>query len=136
MWRQRVARLAATMWVGSQWTIGFLVAPILFNTLNDNALAGSIAGSMFRAEAWVSLVCGVLLWWLRPAQRKLVLALLVCTLIGYFGLHSFLAESKASGDKSLFALLHGLSSLIYAIQSIAALYLIDRPFAESESKAS
>ncbi|MCE2832533.1 MAG: DUF4149 domain-containing protein, partial [Oxalobacteraceae bacterium] len=44
--------LLVTFWVGSLWTVGYLAAPTLFATLPDRALAGSIAGSLFRVEAW------------------------------------------------------------------------------------
>ena len=53
--------LLVTFWVGSLWTVGYLAAPTLFATLPDRALAGSIAGSLFRVQAWVSVGCGLLL---------------------------------------------------------------------------
>ncbi len=53
--------LLVTLWVGSLWAIGYLAAPTLFATLADRMLAGSIAGSLFRVEAWLSVVCGLLL---------------------------------------------------------------------------
>jgi hypothetical protein len=124
MWQTRVRLLVAALWAGSLWTVGYLVAPTLFGTLYDTVLAGTIAGSMFRAEAWLSVVCGVVLLWLMPERRKLLLAMLACTLIGYFGLHPFLAEAKAAGDKATFGLLHGAASLIYLTQSVMALVLI------------
>ena len=48
--------LIVTFWVGSMWTVGYLVAPALFATLPERALAGSIAANLFRIEAWVSVV--------------------------------------------------------------------------------
>ncbi len=57
----RVRLLVATLWAGSLWTIGFIVAPTLFGTLSDRVLAGNIAGSMFRAEAWLSIACALVL---------------------------------------------------------------------------
>src|SRR4051812_30024386 len=102
MWRTRVRLLVAALWAGSLWTIGYLVAPTLFATLNDNVLAGVIAGSMFRAEAWLSLVCGCVLLWLMPERRKLLLLMVGCTLFSYFGMHPLLVEAKAAGNKELF----------------------------------
>jgi hypothetical protein len=124
MWRGRTRTLVATLWAGSLWTVGYLVAPTLFTTLHDNVLAGTIAGSMFRNEAWLSLVCGSVLLWLMPERRKLVLAMLACTLIGYVGLQPFLAEAKLAGDKATFGLLHGAAGLIYLTQSVLALVLV------------
>ena len=57
----RLRLLVATLWAGSLWTIGFIVAPTLFGTLSDRVLAGNIAGSMFRAEAWLSIACALVL---------------------------------------------------------------------------
>jgi hypothetical protein len=124
MWQTRVRLLVAALWAGSLWTVGYLVAPALFATLHDSVLAGVIAGSMFRAEAWLCVGCGSVLLWLMPERRKLVLAMLACTLIGYFGLHPFLAEAKAAGDKATFGMLHGAASLIYLTQSVLAVILV------------
>jgi hypothetical protein len=63
LWRLLPATrlLVTTLWAGSLWTVGYLVAPVLFSTLSDRVLAGSIAGSIFRIEAWLSVGCGVVL---------------------------------------------------------------------------
>jgi hypothetical protein len=44
------------MWIG-----GYLVAPLLFNLLENRQLAGTVAGAMFSALARVGLVCGLAL---------------------------------------------------------------------------
>ncbi|MGH8809748.1 MAG: DUF4149 domain-containing protein, partial [Noviherbaspirillum sp.] len=44
----RARLLIATLWVGSLWAVGYLVAPTLFATLPDSVLAGTIAGRLFR----------------------------------------------------------------------------------------
>jgi hypothetical protein len=143
---RRLGLLVATFWVGSLWAIGYVVAPTLFATLADRVLAGTIAGSLFRVEAWLSLVCGVILTLLvtrvsvteqAPATRKrilqLIAAMMLCTLVGYFGLQPFMAairESSAaaggmSGDAKLhFGILHGAASAIYLLQSLAGGWLI------------
>jgi hypothetical protein len=51
----RARILIATFWVGMLWTVGFVVAPTLFSTLSDRALAGTIAGGLFHMVAWLSL---------------------------------------------------------------------------------
>jgi hypothetical protein len=143
MFLTRVRLLLTTFWVGSLWTVGFVAAPILFSTLADRALAGTIANSLFRAEAWLSLVCGggLMLLWMRQAQaeRKLPLLLavgmLACTLIGYFGLQPFMqalresagaAGVMASAGRAQFAVLHGVSSTIYLVESLLGAALVLR----------
>ena len=142
----RVRFLVATLWAGSLWTIGFIVAPTLFATLSDRVLAGNIAGSMFRAEAWLSIACAVvllaLLQWspgaLELKRRRLlgalVLSMLVCALLSHFGISPLMAELKAQAQgssglmdeamRSRFGMLHGVSTLIFAVQSLLAGVLI------------
>ena len=33
--------VALTLWIGALWTVGYVVAPTLFSTLSDRALAGT-----------------------------------------------------------------------------------------------
>ncbi len=149
-------RVVVTIWAGSLWTVGYLVAPVLFATLPERSLAGTIAGNMFRVETWLSIVCGVILlglqvWPIRDAGRAeadgtltewlrtrkllvgVVLAMLACTLIGYFVLQPAIAAIRdATGPGGLqdaamrerFGLFHGLSSGLYLLQSLLALLLV------------
>ena len=140
----RLRILVATLWAGSLWTIGFVVAPTLFGTLSDRVLAGNIAGSMFRAEAWLSIACALillaLLQWapgaLEPKRRRLlgalVLSMLVCALVSHFGITPLMSELKAQAPsgimddamRSRFGMLHGVSTLVFAVQSLLAGILI------------
>jgi hypothetical protein len=140
----RLRLLTATLWVGSLWTVGYLAAPVLFITLHDRVLAGTIAGSLFRVEAWLSLVCGAAFIVLAQMMRSrgetaaktplyLALGMLLCTLVGYFGLQPFMAALREaagpagvmeSGAKVQFGVLHGVSSAIYLIQSLLGAALI------------
>lgn len=141
----RAARLTAAFWVGSLWTVGYLVAPTLFATLADRVLAGTIAGSMFRVEAWVSVFCAVLLIALltlsAPAsgsrRRKLlpslILGMLACTLVSHFGLQPLMAALReaagpsgamAPDAKMQFGILHGISSAIYLLESLLGVALL------------
>ena len=137
-----IRSLVITSWVGSLWTVGYLVAPTLFITLSDRVLAGTIAGRLFRVEAWLSLVAGaflLLLFLLRGASNppyrvmfKLVAAMVLCTLIGYFALQPFMAalrEAAAGGAmegaaRTRFGLLHGVASAIYLVQSLLGIMLV------------
>ncbi len=130
----KVRLLVAALWAGSLWTVGYLVAPTLFASL-DRVLAGSIAGLMFHAEAMLSLGCGaamgVLLFfgardWTPKRRRSvllIVVAMVMCTVVSHFGLQPMMAAAKASGDGS-FGKLHGISSSIYLVQSLLAGWLL------------
>jgi hypothetical protein len=141
----KVRLLVAAMWAGSLWAVGYLVAPTLFATLSDRVLAGFIAGSLFHAMAMLSLGCGLamllLLWRATPGwdgkRRRTVLAIIVvmvmCTVASHFGLQPMMAELKAAAApggvmdaaaKSRFGMLHGVSSVIYLVQSILAGWLL------------
>lgn len=137
--------LLVTLWVGSLWTVGYLAAPTLFTTLADRTLAGSIAASLFRVEAWVSVICGLSLLLLLLADRGfakrrdcivLVVLMLVCLSVGYFGLQPFMAALRETAvdnggvmpeaARARFGMLHGVSSLIYLIQSCLGALLVLR----------
>lgn len=140
----RVRMLLATLWVGSLWTIGYVVAPTLFGTLEDRMLAGFIAGKLFRIEAWLSVACAIVLMisfrWMgkdfdaraRKHLLWIVSGMLACTLIGYFGLQPFMATLKEAAvggvmdaaARSRFGFLHGVASVFYLIQSILGGFLV------------
>lgn len=141
----RIRLLIASLWVGSIWTVGYLVAPTLFASLADKVLAGTIAGKLFRIEAWLSVGAVVALWVLLKTRmgegdgragkqlRWLVLGMLACTLIGYFALQPSMAALRAAAGpggvmdaatKAQFGLLHGVSSVFYLIQSLLGVLLI------------
>lgn len=143
----RIVLLLTTVWVGSMWTIGYLVAPTLFATLADGALAGSIAGQLFRIEAWLALACGLSLLGLlrldgavaegrRRGVSLLVLGMLACTVLGYFALNPFMAELREAAAvaggawdpdaRARFGMLHGVSSVFYLVQSLLGVLLIWR----------
>ena len=53
---QRLFTLVAGLWVGSLLTVGYLVAPAVFSTMTDRQAAGMVAGTIFRIEAYLSLI--------------------------------------------------------------------------------
>lgn len=141
----RARLLVATLWAGSLWTVGYLVAPTLFASLPDRVLAGTIAGQLFRIEAWLSLGCAVMLLVLvrtvsgpengrtRRQLLWLIAGMLGCVLVGYFGLQPFMSALRdAAGSsgvmnsesKMQFGILHGISSTFYLVQSVLALVLV------------
>jgi hypothetical protein len=137
--------LLTALWAGSLWSVGYLAAPTLFATLSNRMLAGSIAGSLFRVEAWLSMLCAVvLLGLLKWDQRKIagnalrilvgtILGMLCCTLLLHFGLQPLIADLRNAADasglmpaeiQSRFGILHGISSGIYLIESLLAIVLV------------
>lgn len=144
----RTCLFISTFWVGSLWTIGYVVAPTLFATLPDSALAGIIAGRLFRIEAWIGIVSAAILLVLarfaaqeqdnkkaRKRQSWLVGGMLVCILVGYFALQPFMsalreaaaASGGMTGDiKMQFGILHGISSAFYLVESLLGLVLVWR----------
>jgi hypothetical protein len=142
---EKVRLIVAVLWAGSLWTVGYLVAPTLFATLSDRVLAGTIAGAMFHAEAMLSLGCALALLVLlkfatpdwAPRRRRTMLAqvaaMVLCTVASHYGLQPMMAELRAaagpagvmeSAARSRFGMLHGVSSVLYLVQSFLAGWLI------------
>lgn len=128
-------RVLLTLWVGGLWTIGYVVAPALFATLEDRALAGTLAGLMFEIIAWIGMGCVpvlLLINQLRYPQRRVnwrmlvLLAMLLLIVVGQFLLTPMMAELRAAGqsDAGAFARLHGIASLIYLVNSLLGLVLV------------
>ena len=141
----RVFRLLTVIWVGSLFTIGYAVAPVLFTSL-DRTSAGAVAAQLFRIEGVLGVVCGVLLLCLANvlirrghdtyrSLRWLIAGMLVCVLLGYFALQPFMnairmaaleagTDLAHSPDAARFGVLHGVSSLFYLIESLLAVALV------------
>jgi hypothetical protein len=148
--RHRMFNLFTAIWVGSLLTTGYIVAPTLFSRLSRTE-AGEVAASLFRTQGYLSIVCGLVLLMianrairlgaggqgvrtLRRA-RRLVVAMIVCTLLGYFALQPWmnalrLAAQAAGTDighsafATRFGILHGVSSLFYLIESLLGVWLV------------
>jgi len=143
----RLFRLLTLIWAGSQWTIGYLVAPVLFTAL-DRISAGHVAGRLFYYEAILGGVCGILLLTLGNqmvrrgdmAYRRLrwpLLGMLLCTLIGYFAITPFMTVLRNAAEAhgtdvghsvyaARFGMLHAASTVFYGLQSLLALILVWR----------
>lgn len=127
--------VAVTLWIGGLWVVGLLVAPLLFQTLPDRALAGDLAGRYFAAMAWIGLACGLYLLVYRTqrfgaaALRQpffwLVLSMLALAMAGHFGVQPILAglrqealplEVMQSSLRDRFALWHGVAGVLFLTQ--------------------
>ena len=135
--------IAATLWVGAMWGIGYIVAPVLFSRLGDRALAGLIAGKLFSLIAWVGIGCAIYLLLFRMVrsgtgvfrQGVFWIALLMLALVcaGEFGIQPVMAALKEealpkqvmeSVLRDRFAAWHGVSSVLYIIQSLLGAALV------------
>jgi hypothetical protein len=110
-----------------------MVAPVLFATLDDRALAGTLAGELFSITAGIGLVCGSLLLVLNGVKYRalnwrglLIAGMLLLILVGQFVLTPMIAglrELGLSGSPG-FGQLHGLASALYVITSLCGLLLV------------
>lgn len=119
--------------------IGYVVAPILFASLDDRRLAGELAGSMFTAINYIGLVCGGVLLalalskataWLKDLRVIAIVLMLVLIAVSAFMIQPMMQELKAVGlvpgsdEAAQFGRLHGVSSVLYLVNSLLGLFLI------------
>jgi hypothetical protein len=145
---QRLFLILAGLWVGSLCTVGFLVVPTIFASLQDRQVAGMIAAAIFQAEAYLSvLVCVVLLLLANTlikrnienyrSVRWVILVLLLISALTCFGIIPYMDALRqealllgmpvmASPSAALFGRLHGISSGLFLIQSLLGLWMVWR----------
>ena len=126
-------RILLALWVGSLWVAGFVVAPLLFAELDDRALAGSVAGSLFTLTSYIGLVCGSLLLLVNGTVFRCInwrLVVIVCMLllvaVGQFVITPMVADLRVQGLSGTprFGQLHGLASVLFIITSVLGLLLV------------
>jgi hypothetical protein len=125
------------------WAVSYLAAPSAFAVL-DSTQAGNVVGVMLTRLAWLSIVLAPLLWLVSlrcadlDARRRrwivgLVGGMLVCSLIVYLGLQPTMAAIRetagpagvrASPQWGTFAALHGVSQLLYLLESVLGALLV------------
>ena len=134
---------AITLWVGSLWAIGYIVAPTLFANLGDRQLAGQLAGKLFTFVAWLGLGCTayLLLFLLvrcggQAFKRSvfwLVVLMALMAAASQFGIQPLMVQLKAdalprevmeSVLRDRFATWHGVSSILYLVQSVLGLWVV------------
>ena len=139
-----LAALLLVFWVGGMWAIGYIAAPSLFASLPDNhQLAGNLAGLLFKWIAWVGIAAGCYLLVFRLGRDGfqalkqsffwIVLVMLLLTLGQHFGIQPIMQALKEqalphavmeSVFKNRFAAWHGVSSVIYLMESLLGAGLI------------
>lgn len=135
--------IAIALWVGGLWAIGYIAAPVLFASLGDRQLAGVVAGKLFALIGWVGLGCATYLLvfallrsgarFFKSAVFWLVLVMGLLTAASQFGIQPLMAQLKAdalprealeSVLRDRFAAWHGVSSILYLVQSLLGLWLV------------
>ena len=138
----RLNLIVITLWVGALWATG-LSAYVLFDSLQDKQLAGSLAGKLFTVVSYIGMVSGFYLL----IQRLLdygtialkqsffwaVFAMLLLVLAGHFGIQPILAQLKADAMPtdvmhSIFAerfgKWHGVASVAYLVECLLGFVLV------------
>jgi hypothetical protein len=135
--------ITITLWVGGLWAIGYIAAPVLFSSLGDRQLAGLVAGKLFSLIGWIGLgsAAYLLLFLLvrqggqvfKGAVFWLVLSMALLVAASQFGIQPLMAQLKAdalprevmaSVLRDRFAAWHGISSILYLVQSLLGLWLV------------
>jgi hypothetical protein len=140
-----LAGIMLVLWVGGMWAIGYVAAPVLFASLADKQLAGTLAGNLFEPMAWIGIAAGAYLLVHRIAIDRVaalktlffwvVALMLLLTLAGHFGIQPIMQSLKdqampyavmQSVFADRFARWHGIASILYLIQSMLGLLLVWR----------
>lgn len=140
-----LASVLLVLWVGGLWAIGYIAAPTLFAELSDRQLAGNLAGELFKWIAWVGIISGMYLLVFRLGRQGfqalkqayfwIVLVMLLLTLGQHFGIQPVMQALKdqampqavmESAFRSRFAAWHGVSSIVYLVESLLGLILVWR----------
>jgi len=133
-------RLLLSLWTGVMVGVGYIATPVLFKSLDDRSLAGSVAGQMFELVGIIGLICGGLLLILRYKDVNtalftqwrgiILLLMLVFVAASVFVLQPMMADIKAMGIEpgsdaaKQFGMLHGISSIVYMGTIIGGCVLI------------
>jgi hypothetical protein len=135
--------LALNLWAGSLWAIGYLAAPILFSSLDDRVLAGTLAGKMFAVVGWLGMGCGLYLLAfmllrlgagaMKRAIFWIVLLMLLLAAAQVFGLQPLIAQLRSesvprelveAAARSRFTTWHGVASVLYLVQSLLGVFAV------------
>lgn len=138
----RLTLIVITLWVGALWATG-LSAYVLFDTLQDKQLAGSLAGKLFTIVSYIGIGSAFFLLIQRlmdygTAALKqgffwAALVMLILVLAGHFGIQPLLAQLKAdampadvmnSVFASRFRNWHGVASVAYLAECLLGFVLV------------
>ena len=120
---RQLLRVLLVLWAGSLWSLAF-VTWTLFRAQPDRHLAGTLAGALFSAEAWLGAAVALLALVLPGRGRFLwgyAAALLLA--LNEWALRPVMAAARAHGTAAglTFGAWHGVSVILYGLASIALL---------------
>jgi hypothetical protein len=138
----RLNLIVVTLWVGALWMTG-LSAYVLFDTLQDKQLAGSLAGRLFTVVSYIGIVSAIYLLIqrlldygtaaLRQSFFWAVFAMLLLVLAGHFGIQPLLAQLRSAAlpndvmhsvFSSRFKNWHGVASVAYLLECLLGFVLV------------
>ena len=138
----RLNLIVVTLWVGALWMTG-LTAYVLFDTLQDKQLAGSLAGKLFTVVSYIGMAGAFYLLVqrlmdygtgaLKQSFFWAVFVMLLLILAGHFGIQPILAQLKADAMPadvmhSIFAerfgKWHGIVSVAYLVECLLGFVLV------------
>lgn len=138
----RLNLIVITLWVGALWTTG-LSAYVLFDSLQDKQLAGSLAGKLFTVVSYIGMASGFYLLIqrlidygtgaLKQGFFWAVFVMLLLVLAGHFGVQPILAQLKADAMPSdvmhsifaeRFGKWHGVASVAYLVECLLGFVLV------------
>lgn len=139
-----IERVLLALWIGGLWVSGYLVVPTLFALLDDRQLAGLLAGRLFQTMNYVGLGVGAYLIssiFISSAEQKfseklkewrvwVLVFMLIMISVAAFIIQPMMQELKMQGlaegsvQASQFGKLHGVSSILFLINSVLGLLLV------------
>ena len=138
----RVNLIVITLWVGALWMTG-LTAYVLFDSMQDKQLAGSLAGKLFTIVSYIGMVSAFYLLIqrlldygtgaLKQSYFWAVFFMLLLILAGHFGIQPILAQLKIDAlanniTQTVFAdrfkTWHGVASVAYLAQCLLGFVVV------------
>ena len=132
------ARALVAAWLGLLATVAFVAAPAAFATL-ARADAGRYVARVFALEAWASLTIALVLLFAEQRRARadaeagrgsvmsgatlVLLGTVFCTVLSHFAIEPMMVAARAGEGAWSFGALHGASTVLYGIKSLAVLAL-------------
>lgn len=133
-WRGSPAYHLLALWLGAQLAVGYGIAPLLFARLPDPALAGALAGELFRFIFMSGIPVLLLALWKMPTvtsrwPRFFLYAALASVTLHALALQPLMAHFKSLGSdaRTSFLVVHGASQILYAGISLMLLAVLFAP---------
>ena len=126
---EAIYAIALTLWIGGLWAIGYIVAPTLFYSVPDRALAGALAGKLFTLIAYVGIGCAIYLVLFRlvrfgGACAKHGIFWIVLAILASLKDQALPKGVMESVFRDRFAAWHGVASVLYLIQTVLGVLLV------------